>query len=179
VCVEAANLADPAPGEIRLMVEAVGIHAVVRMRTSGKHYSCKELPHVPGVDGVGRTESGERLYFINMGGTLTEQINVPKAMTTPLPPGSDPVQVAAMVNPGLAAWMPFTARASNCRPGSRRSSWEPPRRQANSQSHSREPWVLSTSLAWPATERRWRRLACGRDHRCGGRPEADGLQRPH
>lgn len=36
---------------VRLKVLCAGVHNVVRERAKGEHYSAKELPHCPGVDG--------------------------------------------------------------------------------------------------------------------------------
>lgn len=101
-------------GEVCIKVEAVGIHRVVRARASGQHYSAKTLPHVPGVDGVGLREDGTRVYFTTFapgaGGSLSEYVNVAKHSVFPLPDGSDPVQVAALVNPALSSWLALVTR---------------------------------------------------------------------
>jgi len=105
-------LSGPTSDMVRIKVKAAGVHAVVRARAAGKHYSCKELPHVPGVDGVGIIEdTNQMVYFLNMEGTLSEEVNVPKENVTPLPEGSDLIQVAAMMNPAAAAWMPLAGPA--------------------------------------------------------------------
>jgi len=105
-------LSEPSSDMVRVKVIAAGVHAVVRGRAAGKHYSCKELPHVPGVDGVGIIEdTNQMVYFLSMEGTLSEEVNVPKENVTALPEGSDPIQVAAMTNPAAAAWMPLAGPA--------------------------------------------------------------------
>jgi NADPH:quinone reductase-like Zn-dependent oxidoreductase len=48
-------------------------------------------------------------------GTLAERMAVPGAMHLALPPGSDPVRIAGGLNPGLASWLPLTARAADAR----------------------------------------------------------------
>ncbi|QIW99872.1 hypothetical protein AMS68_005390 [Peltaster fructicola] len=102
-----------AEGQIKVKVIATGIHNVVRARAAGKHYSASTLPHTPGIDGIGTTESGQRVYFTSFtptGGSLSEYVNV--SQVTPLPEGLDSVQAAALVNPALSSWMSMQARAS-------------------------------------------------------------------
>lgn len=45
-------------------------------------------------------------------GTFAERVSVPAGMRFELPDSADPVQVAAGVTPGLATWLPLTARAA-------------------------------------------------------------------
>lgn len=106
----------PPPGldEVRIAVEAIGVHRVVRARAAGKHYSAGALPHVPGIDGVGTTENGQRVYFSSFTtGTLAEEINVPRATVFPLPEGVDPLQVAGVINPCMSSWMAFKGRTTD------------------------------------------------------------------
>ncbi|UZP32489.1 hypothetical protein NXS19_000305 [Fusarium pseudograminearum] len=81
---------DDSETEIRVL--AAGLHQLVRARAAGKHYTATELPHRPGVDGVG--------------------INVAtgKKVIVELPEGVDPVVAAAMVNPVMASWMALRKR---------------------------------------------------------------------
>lgn len=68
---------------------------------------------IPGVDAVARTSDGELVYTgypVPPYGTLAERISVPAGMRLVLPPGADPVPVAAGLNPGLSSWLPLTAR---------------------------------------------------------------------
>lgn len=54
----------PQPGETTVAVTATAVSQLVRSRASGAHYSADTaLPFVPGVDGVGRTPDGRRVYF--------------------------------------------------------------------------------------------------------------------
>src|ERR1700761_8013585 len=82
----------PAPSSesdlIQVRLAAVGVHRKVRARASGKHYSAKGLPHIPGVDGVGTTVDGDPVYFTTFtphGGSFAEIINVLKSVVSPLP----------------------------------------------------------------------------------------------
>ncbi|ETS74527.1 hypothetical protein PFICI_14393 [Pestalotiopsis fici W106-1] len=109
----------PAPqdSEIQLRVLAAGAHQVVRSRAAGRHYSAKTLPHLPGVDGVGRDEStGSIYYFMHISdhfGTFAEYVNVPRSSLVALPSGTDPVSFAASVNPAMSSWMAITQRTSH------------------------------------------------------------------
>ncbi len=80
----------PAPlagsGIVQIRVLAVGEHQLVRSRAAGKHYTSGPLPHVVGVDGVGRTiPEGKLVYFITLrtgGGSFAEVVNVPKSSSS-------------------------------------------------------------------------------------------------
>jgi len=93
---------------------AAGIHPIVRSLAAGSHYGSTGVwPLIPGVDAVVRSAEGARVYtgFVRPPyGTLAERMAAPRAMRFTLPPGADPVKVAAGVNPGLASWLPLSAR---------------------------------------------------------------------
>ncbi len=46
------------------------------------------------------------------GGSFTELINVPRAATVPVPDGTDPVQLAGLLNPVMASWMALATRTA-------------------------------------------------------------------
>ena len=107
---------DPVPGAGSEIVEfvAAGIHQVTRSVATGRHYGGGGVfPVIPGLNAVARTAGGE-LVFTSAGepphGTFAELIASPDAMRFPLPPGARPEAVAAGVNPGMASWLPLTAR---------------------------------------------------------------------
>ncbi|OAG34529.1 hypothetical protein AYO21_11311 [Fonsecaea monophora] len=108
---------DPSPSSadtVTLKVLASGLHQLIRLQATGGHYTTKNTPtpYIPGADGVGETPDGQRVYFssIMTGGAFAESITVPKANTTPLPEGADPVTIAGLTNPGMSSWMAFAAR---------------------------------------------------------------------
>jgi NADPH2:quinone reductase len=111
------SFADPVPaeGEILIDVRAAGLHPVVKARASGAHYSStRDLPVIPGVDGVGRLPDGGRVYFGVTRppyGTFAERAITQSWMTLPLPDSVDDVTAAAMMNPGMSSWAALTARA--------------------------------------------------------------------
>lgn len=108
------DFADPEPveGESALTVLAAGIHPIVRSLAAGTHYgSGAAYPIIPGVDCVARDARGTVRYAGDIRapwGTLAEQVAA--RMGVPVPEGTDPVQVAAAMNPGLSSWLPLVDR---------------------------------------------------------------------
>lgn len=109
----------PAPaGEHEILVDvlAAGLHPRVRSAANGSHYSSDgTLPMVPGVDAVGRTASGELVYFVALDtalGTMAEKAVVDRRRAITLPAGTDPAAVAAAMNPGMSSWVALRRRVS-------------------------------------------------------------------
>lgn len=107
---------EPPAGAGSQIVElaAAGIHHLTRSVAAGRHYGRGgAFPVIPGLNAVARAADGT-LVFTSSGpppyGTLAERIASPDAMRFPLPPGASAEAVAAGVNPGLASWLPLTAR---------------------------------------------------------------------
>jgi NADPH:quinone reductase-like Zn-dependent oxidoreductase len=92
----------------------------VRSGADGSHYTSDGvLPLIPGIDAVGRTEQGELLYFVapdGAQGTMAEQAVVDRRRAITLPAGTDPVAVAAAMNPGMSSWVALRRRVT-LRPG--------------------------------------------------------------
>lgn len=110
---------DPTPleGEVVIQVRAAGLHPIVKALASGSHYlATGEVPSVPGVDGVGTLPDGRRVYFSTFArkpwGTMCERTVSPLARCLPLPDGIDDTQAAAIVNPGMSAWLSLKWRAA-------------------------------------------------------------------
>lgn len=108
---------DPAPaadGQIAVDVLAAGLHPRVRSQADGSHYtSTDELPLIPGIDGVGRDGDGLLRYFVlpdTMLGSMAERTVVDTHRSIVLPDGSDPVAVAAGMNPAMASWIALRQR---------------------------------------------------------------------
>ena len=102
------------PGEVLVEVRAAALSQLVRAQASGRHYSSGSPPLVPGVDGVGRLENGDRVYFAfpkGPVGAMAERVAVPAANTVPLPDDLDDVTAAAIANPGMSSWAALTGRA--------------------------------------------------------------------
>ena len=111
-----ADFAEPVVtgGETLVEVTAAGLHPIVRMLASGEHYgSHGTLPMIPGIDGTGRAPDGTRVYFGGVrapGGPMAQRAAA--GLVLPLPDGLDEVTAAAIVNPGVGAWLALTRRAA-------------------------------------------------------------------
>jgi NADPH:quinone reductase-like Zn-dependent oxidoreductase len=116
------DFADPTPqpGEAMVSVTATAVSTLVRGRAAGAHYSAgTALPFVPGVDGVGQTSAGRRVYFAFPKppfGSMAERAVVSPDRLVPLPEGLDDATAAAAANPGMSCWVPLTL-LSPIRPG--------------------------------------------------------------
>jgi NADPH:quinone reductase-like Zn-dependent oxidoreductase len=109
-----------APDEVLVDVIAAGLHPRVRSQADGSHYtSSGELPLVPGIDGVGRGRDGILRYFIlpdTTMGAMAEQTVVNLRRSFVLAEDSDPVLIAAAMNPAMSSWVALRRRIS-FRPG--------------------------------------------------------------
>ena len=108
------TFADPSAGEGEALVEvaAAGLHPAVKALVA-EDATPLDLPLVPGVDGTGRFE-GRRVFFAGARppfGTMAERTVVPRALCVPLPDDLDDATAAAMLNPGMSAWMALRLRA--------------------------------------------------------------------
>lgn len=109
----------PRPGgehEVLVDVLAAGLHPRVRSSANGTHYtSGGVLPLVPGIDAVGRTAERELLYFVAPDtalGTMAERAVVDRRRAITLPAGTDPLVVAAAMNPGMSSWVALRSRVA-------------------------------------------------------------------
>jgi NADPH:quinone reductase-like Zn-dependent oxidoreductase len=111
------EFAEPAPAkdEALVSVSAAALKPVDRQRSSGTHYaSPRTFPVVCGIDGVGSLENGKRVFFAGPRppyGSMAERCAVHEARCWPIPDGIDNVTVAAIVNPGMSAWLSLAWRA--------------------------------------------------------------------
>ncbi|HUB08622.1 MAG TPA: zinc-binding alcohol dehydrogenase family protein, partial [Myxococcales bacterium] len=107
-----------ATGENDMVVEviAAGLHPRVRSQADGSHYtSTGELPLVPGIDGVGRGPDGRLRYFVlpdTSLGSMAERTIIDARRSVVLPEQSDPVAVAAAMNPAMSSWVALRRRIS-------------------------------------------------------------------
>ena len=106
---------QPAPGQTLIDVRAAAMSHVVKARASGRHYSFDgNLPFVPGIDGVGTTSQGQRVYFAFPTapfGSMAQRAPVALQNCLPLPDELDDIPAAAMANPGMSAWASLVTRA--------------------------------------------------------------------
>jgi NADPH:quinone reductase-like Zn-dependent oxidoreductase len=114
-----AYLEFPSPvpaGSDQVLVDVIasGLHRRVRSQADGSHYtSTGELPLVPGVDGVARLPDGTLRYFAlgdTPSGAMAEQTVIDLRHSFELPDGSDPVRVAAAMNPAMSSWVALRRR---------------------------------------------------------------------
>lgn len=104
------------PDEVVADVLAVGLHPRVRSQANGSHYtSSGDLPLIPGVDGVARTPDGKMRYFVLADttlGSMAEQTVIDLRRSVILPEDSDPVAIAAAMNPAMSSWVALRRRIS-------------------------------------------------------------------
>jgi NADPH:quinone reductase-like Zn-dependent oxidoreductase len=107
-------------GEVIVSMTASAVNPLTLTRASGAHYSAPTTtPFVAGVDGVGRTPDGRRVYLRDLRppfGTLAERAPVRTDRLVPLPEALSDVAAAAVAVPGLSCWNPLVNRAP-IRPG--------------------------------------------------------------
>jgi NADPH:quinone reductase-like Zn-dependent oxidoreductase len=101
--------------EAVIEVLAAGLHPRVRSGASGLHYAdTRDLPMVPGIDGVGRMSDGRRVYFVlhdTSMGSMSEQTIVDVRRCVPIPKGVDEALVAAAMNPAMSSWLALRLRS--------------------------------------------------------------------
>jgi NADPH:quinone reductase-like Zn-dependent oxidoreductase len=108
---------DPVPrmGEELVAVTASAMSHVTRSRASGSHHTSPgSLPAVVGIDGVGRTQDGRRVYFVlpkEPFGGMAEKVAVRLQQCVPLPDDVDDITAAAIAIPGMSSWAAFKERA--------------------------------------------------------------------
>lgn len=108
---------EPAPGdgEALVHVRAAALKPVDKQMASGSHYgSPRELPVICGTDGVGCLDDGSRVFFGGARqpyGAMAQWTVVPRALCWPIPEGVDDITAAALVNPGVSAWLSLAWRA--------------------------------------------------------------------
>ncbi|HBS5676524.1 quinone oxidoreductase family protein [Klebsiella sp. 141240] len=106
---------QPAVGQLLIDVRAAAISHVVKGRASGHHYSFDgTLPFVVGIDGVGMTPDGQRVYFAFPSapfGSMAQRAPVALQNCLALPDELDDISAAAMANPGMSAWAALVKRA--------------------------------------------------------------------
>jgi NADPH:quinone reductase-like Zn-dependent oxidoreductase len=102
--------------EIIVNVSAVALTNLVKSQSDGTHYSVKgdSVPFVPGTEGVGRTEEGQRVFFFSKRkpfGAMGEKTVVKKEFLISVPDDLDDVLAASISNPAMSSWAALTMRA--------------------------------------------------------------------
>jgi NADPH:quinone reductase-like Zn-dependent oxidoreductase len=112
-----ADFDDPVPqvDEELVVVIASALSHVAKSRASGSHHTSPgSLPAVVGIDGVGRTQDGRRVYFVlpeEPFGGMAEKVAVRMDQCIPLPVDVDDITAAAIAIPGMSSWAAFKERA--------------------------------------------------------------------
>jgi NADPH:quinone reductase len=117
------ELSDPGPGQCLIRVTAAPLNPLDLICASGTSYfGAPALPYVPGVQGVGIVERGDRLaagtrvWFPTSAGmapgdgSLAELAVAEEARTVPLPDGLPDATAAALGLSAVAAWSVLTGR---------------------------------------------------------------------
>lgn len=111
-----------AAGEVLVQVRAAALSQLVRAQANGTHYSSSKIfPWVPGADGVGVLENGQRVYFAfprSPAGAMGEVVAVEADCCVPVPDSVDDVTAAAIALPGMSSWAALQERA-HFQPGER------------------------------------------------------------
>jgi NADPH:quinone reductase-like Zn-dependent oxidoreductase len=102
-------------GHHLIKVSACALSHVTRSRAAGSHYSSAEgFPFVAGVDGTGRLENGQRVYFFKPPapfGAMAELSLAPSTHCIALPDALDDITAAAIAIPGMSSWAALIERA--------------------------------------------------------------------
>ncbi|MGP8259426.1 MAG: quinone oxidoreductase family protein [Acidobacteriaceae bacterium] len=112
-----ASFREPVAGDggVLVRVRAAALSNLVKGQAAGSHYSsAREMPFVPGYDGVGTLPDGRRVYFFGPPapfGAMAEWSVAVASRTVALPDYVDDVTAAALGNPGLASWAALLGRA--------------------------------------------------------------------
>ena len=97
-----------------IVVTASALSYVTKSRASGSHYTSPDsLPAVAGIDGVGRTQNGRRVYFVmpeEPFGGMAEKVAVRTDQYIQLPADVDDITAAAIAIPGMSSWAAFKER---------------------------------------------------------------------
>ncbi|MBX6359416.1 MAG: zinc-binding alcohol dehydrogenase family protein [Acidobacterium ailaaui] len=108
---------DPVPheNEVCIHVMASALTNFTKVRAAGKHFSFSASPpFVVGIDGLGKLEDGRRVYFlfprVPFGG-MAEKTVVCSSQCIRVPENVDDVTLAAIADPGMAAWAALESRA--------------------------------------------------------------------
>jgi NADPH:quinone reductase-like Zn-dependent oxidoreductase len=109
------NAPAPQAGHCLIEVTATALSHVARARAAGTHYSAKlTVPFIAGIDGTGRLEDGQRVYFFKPDapfGSMADTSIAPQANCVALPDALDDITAAAIAIPGMSSWAALVDRA--------------------------------------------------------------------
>jgi NADPH2:quinone reductase len=103
---ELVELADPIPSESEELIEVscIGINYADTHQTENSYLSKQELPLIPGLEVVGKTESGRRVLASASSGGYAQKVVANKAMCVDIPDSVSDGQAVAMLVQGTTAW---------------------------------------------------------------------------
>lgn len=107
---------DPVPqndSQVVITVKAASIKNLDKGRASGAHYAPHtKFPDVVGIDGVGVTSDGKRVYATGITGMIAEKALVDKNKLVAVPDGIDDATAAALPNAIFGAALALKYRAA-------------------------------------------------------------------
>lgn len=116
------DFAEPSVGvdEVLINIKSAALSNLVRGKAAGKHYtSVPKTAFVPGVDGVGVLQNGQKVYFFSPPepfGTMAERVAISSKSCIQLPQEIEMTKAAALANPGMSSVAALRYRA-NIEPG--------------------------------------------------------------
>lgn len=104
-----ATLPEPGPGHVPVRVELAGLNPVDIAIASGNFDAgAPELPYTPGLEGIGETPDGRRVWFdvpVPPVGSFSEQCVIDPGRAIELADGVEPADAIAFGVAGMAAWL--------------------------------------------------------------------------
>lgn len=104
-----ATLPEPGPGQVPVEVELAGLNPVDIAIASGTFDAgAPELPYTPGLEGIGRTPDGRRVWFdvpVPPVGSFSERCVIDPSRSIELPDGVEPADAIGFGVAGMAAWV--------------------------------------------------------------------------
>lgn len=103
---ELVDLPDPIPSESEELIDVscIGINYADTHQTENSYLSKQTLPLVPGLEVVGKTQSGRRVLAGATTGGYAQKALAPKAMCIDIPESVTDEQAVAMLVQGTTAW---------------------------------------------------------------------------
>ena len=100
------DLADPIPSETDELIDVscIGINYADTHQTENSYLSKQELPLIPGLEVVGKTQTGRRVLAGATTGGYAQKALAPKAMCIDIPDSVSDEQAIAMLVQGTTAW---------------------------------------------------------------------------
>ena len=103
---EFVDIADPIPSETYELIDVscIGINYADTHQTENSYLSKQELPLIPGLEVVGKTQTGRRVLAGATTGGYAQKALAPKAMCIDIPDSVSDEQAIAMLVQGTTAW---------------------------------------------------------------------------